>query len=505
MEIYCTRPKCPDPVNSLPLPVAVDQRVAQQHRFCSACAMPLILGGRFLPLQRIGSGSFGTTFLSIDLHSAGRRQCVVKQLRPSSELSLEQLEGIKDKFRQEAEVLETLGTLHPQIPSLYAFFELSAPTFWGSQPHEGLTQSEQYFYISQEYIDGQDLDRELKQKGKFSETEAVSIMYHLLPVLQFIHQHDYGVIHRDIKPGNIMRDSAGRLYLIDFGAVKQVTSGTPMESSIVLGTPIFSPPEQKSQKQVSPSSDLYSLAVTVLCLLNGYSELGSLFDPNTDLWNWREQIHVTEKLGHILDKMLQPLPSQRFQSASEILTILNHSTETDHFDSGTIISTQSDAEIQPIEVFEVTSKVEKKNQVHQSLGNDSNANPEPHLEIKHIRNSLLRTLGKSALLGSSGWILATSLVSFLGTILAPGFWMAIFGAFVFYIVCKDNSNYEKVQLFLVSLAATGIVFLLYPVFWNTSGLTLISFTYILLLSIVSALISFIINLLIQLFEGLKNN
>jgi serine/threonine protein kinase len=86
-------------------------------------------------------------------------------------------------------------------------------------------KEDQFFYLVQEFIDGQDLEEELNSKGQFSEAEALEVLREILKVLKFVHEN--GSIHRDIKPSNIMRDRNGRLYLLDFGAVKQVTKGAP--------------------------------------------------------------------------------------------------------------------------------------------------------------------------------------------------------------------------------------------------------------------------------------
>lgn len=329
MDIYCTRPSCPDPVNSFS---ALDNSVtfkAVQQRYCAACTMPLILDNRYLPLKRLGRGAFGLTFLALDLRSAKRRQCIVKQLQPTGELTPSQLEAVKRAFRREAETLETLGDEHHQIPSLYAYFELTTPEFMGMKFHQTASSySEEYFYLVQERIDGQDLTKEINQKGPLSEAEVLEVLRQILPVLQFIHEHD--VIHRDIKPSNIMRDQNNRIFLIDFGAVKQVTTGMPMQNSIVFGTLGFAPPEQVAGRQVFPASDLYSLAVTLLCLLTA-RDPQELFQPYGNPLSWRSalsatskelHVQVSDRLGEVLDRMLQPMPKQRYQTAIEVMGVL---------------------------------------------------------------------------------------------------------------------------------------------------------------------------------------
>lgn len=327
MNIYCTRPNCPDPVNVIPdLDDGTFFRVFQQ-RYCAACTMPLVLDGRYLPLKRLGGGAFGTTYLGVDLRSAKQRHCVIKQLQLKSNLAHNQIEGVKRAFRREAEILEVLGDNHYQIPTLFAYFGLTAPAFLGSRTTDTQrNETEEFIYLVQEYVQGLDLDKELRRKGKMAEAEVVEIMQQVLPVLQFVHNH--GAIHRDIKPSNMMRDRNGRIYLIDFGAVKQVTTGVPLKSnSLVFGTLGFAPPEQIAGKQVYPSTDLYSFAVTILCLLTGQPP-EALLDASGDSWNWRPLVQVSDHLAYILDKMLEFIPGRRFQSADEVLAALASPAQT---------------------------------------------------------------------------------------------------------------------------------------------------------------------------------
>lgn len=321
MDIYCTRPNCPDPINAFPVLDDSTLFRAMQQRYCAACTMPLILDGRYLPLKRLGGGAFGTTFLGTDLRSAKQRHCAIKQLQLRNHLTPSQIEGVKRAFRREAEILEVLGDNHRQIPSLYAYFGLTAPAFMGAGRSDSRpSDTEEFIYLVQEYVRGQDLDKELRRQGQFSEPEVMEIAQQILPVLQFVHEQ--GAIHRDVKPSNLMRDQSGRLFLIDFGAVKQVTTGVPLHSnSLVFGTLGFAPPEQIAGKQVYPSTDLYSFAVTMLCLLTGQSP-EALLDLAGDTWSWQSYVQVSDRLEQTLDKMLKFVPGQRFQSANAVISAL---------------------------------------------------------------------------------------------------------------------------------------------------------------------------------------
>lgn len=315
MEVYCTRPRCPRPLNHFTdLDNNATLRTVQQ-KYCTSCGMPLILAGRYLPTKLLGRGGFGAAFLSRDRYTPGMRQCVVKQFQPIGNLTSEQLQVAQDLFEREATVLEEIGNQHDQIPDLFAYF----PVIVESSPPG---RQEQFFYLVQEYINGQNLEEELLQKGKFSETEITFVMQEILKILHFV--HNQGIIHRDIKPSNIMRDHNGKIHLLDFGAVKQVTNSPIAQkgSSTGIYSIGFAPPEQMSGGQVFPSTDLYALAVTIITLITG-QDASQLFDAFSNQWKWRSHAtNISPKTADILDKMLLSAASKRFQSAMEVLAAL---------------------------------------------------------------------------------------------------------------------------------------------------------------------------------------
>ncbi len=282
--------------------------------------MPLILTGRYLPSKLLGQGGFGAAFLASDRYTPTMRPCVVKQFQPAGNLNPQALEIAQGLFEREATVLEKLGRRHPQIPDLFAFFPLIVPSPSGGQ-------DTQFFYLVQEFIDGEDLEQELATKGTFSEAEVKEVLTHILGVLQYVHEH--GSIHRDLKPSNIMRDKEGTLYLLDFGAVKEVTigaAGNAPKGSTGIYTQGYAPPEQMQGSQVYPATDLYALAVTCLNLLTGKPP-EQLFDSYNNTWNWKPHApQVSDRLAAIFDRLLLPTPSDRFASAQEVLQALQPSS-----------------------------------------------------------------------------------------------------------------------------------------------------------------------------------
>ena len=186
-------------------------------------------------------------------------------------------------------------------------------------------KNDQFFYLVQEFIDGHNLEEELAVKGKFSEAETMEVLREILKVLDFVHSR--GSIHRDIKPANIMRAKNGRLYLLDFGAVKQVTqTAGASKASTGIYSLGYAPPEQMNGQEVYPATDFYALAVTCITLLSGLQPT-ELFDSYQNEWNWRSRVQVSPRLAEVLDRMLLPAPSQRFQSAAEVEAALKYNSQ----------------------------------------------------------------------------------------------------------------------------------------------------------------------------------
>jgi ABC-type branched-subunit amino acid transport system substrate-binding protein/serine/threonine protein kinase len=320
MDIYCTRLYCEQPLNSF---VDLDdskllETATQQH--CTNCGMPLILEGRYVPLRLLQHDELSTTFLGRDLHAPQLRYCTIDRLHLDPSFSPSQIEIATKIFDREVKVLGKLGE-HPKIPRLLDSLEIIAPVAPDRPP-------EKFLYLVQEYIDGQTLAAELLTQGKFTEAEVIVVLREIARILEFVHFQ--GSIHQNIKPAKILRDSLGKIYLTDFGAVKQINT----ETGDITGD--LSPRKSKSgfrleytlsnqylRPEIYPSSDLYSLAVTCINLLTG-KQPNELFNIDTNTWQWRTpDLKVSDSLAAILDRMLQQLPTDRFGSARDVLDALD--------------------------------------------------------------------------------------------------------------------------------------------------------------------------------------
>ncbi|MGF1601723.1 MAG: protein kinase [Thermosynechococcaceae cyanobacterium] len=284
----------------------------------------MLLNNRFDILEQLGQGGFGTTFLAADTHMPSQRRCVVKQLQPETP-NRQSYEMALTKFKEEAETLEQLN--HDQIPTLYGYFEQQGQ-----------------FYLVQEWIQGQTLGARVRQAGPLSEAEVLHLMTRLLPVLDYLHHHcPREVIHRDVKPENIMlREQDQQPVLIDFGAVKQllktvVSSSGSVTCSVVIGSGGFMPPEQAAQRVVY-SSDLYSLGMTAIFALTGRLPDDIEKDRHTSEPCWQQYApQVSAPLVAVLNKVTQLNPCDRYSTAEEMLQALQALTQS----SPTLISPPS--------------------------------------------------------------------------------------------------------------------------------------------------------------------
>ncbi|MBD2446058.1 serine/threonine protein kinase [Nostoc sp. FACHB-152] len=266
-----------------------------------------VLQNRYRIIQILGQGGFGRTYLAEDQRRFNEL-CAIKELIPVA-VGPAAWEKAQELFQREAAILYQIE--HPQVPKFRERFE---------QDHR--------LFLVQDYVAGKtyrDLLVERQTiKQAFTETEVLQLLQSLLPVLEHIHSR--GIIHRDISPENIiLRDSDRLPVLIDFGVVKELATRLQTPDNNVNVTSVgklgYSPREQMQTGQVYPSSDLYALAVTAIVLLTG-KKPSELFDDTQLTWNWHRWVRVSPQLTQVLNRMLHPLPSDRYQSAADVIQAL---------------------------------------------------------------------------------------------------------------------------------------------------------------------------------------
>lgn len=270
-----------------------------------------LLNNRYRVLQTLGGGGFSNTFLAEDTHMPSARRCVIKQLKPLTN-DPKTYKLVQERFQREAAVLEDLGDGNNQIPKLYAYF----------------TEAGQ-FYLIQEFIEGDTLTKRVEKQGILSENEVKQLLISLLPILDYVHSRQ--MVHRDIKPDNIIIRSRDNLpVLIDFGAVKEAMNtvvNDPRNSaqSMVIGTPGYMPSEQAGGRPTF-SSDLYSLGLTAVFLLTGKIPQDLETDARTAEFMWRRYApNINSNLAMVLDQAIRFNARDRFGNAKAMLNALQSS------------------------------------------------------------------------------------------------------------------------------------------------------------------------------------
>jgi formylglycine-generating enzyme required for sulfatase activity/tRNA A-37 threonylcarbamoyl transferase component Bud32 len=261
----------------------------------------MLLNNRYLVLEELGRGGFGVTYLTKDTHLPSQRTCVVKKFQPHPHNDTAE---VRERFRQEARVLERLGRGHDQIPELYAFFEEDGG-----------------FYLVQEYVFGSTLKQALGAGVKFDDAAVRKFLRELLPVVDYVHRER--IIHRDIKPENIiLREPDGKPTLIDFGLVKEMMDSHTVSKTMGVGTIGFMAYEQM-QGHPLPASDVYAVGMTAIAMLTGGVRLKP--DSQTGQLSWKPIAgkRVGGELATVLEKATAPLAPARYKTAGEMLAALD--------------------------------------------------------------------------------------------------------------------------------------------------------------------------------------
>ncbi|OUL35133.1 hypothetical protein BV372_12325 [Nostoc sp. T09] len=256
------------------------------------------IAGRYEILKILGHGGMGITYAAKDLQT---NQSVALKV-----LSLNRIKDWKvlELFEREAKILAHLN--YPGIPQYLNYFEVES-------------DDNRAFYLVQELALGKSLFDLVSQGWLPSVEEVQTIAAQVLEILVYLQQLTPPVIHRDIKPQNLIRQDNGRIFLVDFGAVQDTYNNSIAGGITVVGTFGYMAPEQ-FRGQAVLSTDLYGLGTTLLFLLTGKSPADL---PHRQLTiNFHSAIQLPKRFADWLERMIEPISTARFPSAVEALVVL---------------------------------------------------------------------------------------------------------------------------------------------------------------------------------------
>jgi len=257
-----------------------------------------ILEDRYRVVEEIGSGGFGVVVEAEDSTDGSR--VAIKQLQLDRAGSWKSVE----LFQREARILSQLD--HPRIPKYVDYFERE--------------NEECAFFLVQRLVPGRRLTDALESGFRPTEEDVEDAARQLLELLIYMHSLSPPVIHRDIKPDNVIRNDDGELFLVDFGCVQEAYRGARSIGSTVVGTLEFMAPEQL-QGRATAATDLYSLGATLAFLLTRRT-LGELPQLRGRV-DMRQVDHVSPRFARWLNRLLGPNPADRFPDARSALDALD--------------------------------------------------------------------------------------------------------------------------------------------------------------------------------------
>ncbi|MGC9371675.1 MAG: protein kinase domain-containing protein, partial [Paracoccaceae bacterium] len=265
-----------------------------------------VVQDRYRVVRLLGEGGMGSVYRAWDLRL--KVPVALKELRPQPGLDEEMLQGLREQFEQEAAVLARLN--HPSLVRVTDYFEEQSNA-----------------YLVMDFVDGRSLVDIVIQEGAQPEGEVLEWARQLLEALAYCHAQ--GVVHRDIKPQNIIVKPDGNAVLVDFGLVKLWDPTDPRTRTVMrgMGTPEYAPPEQYGAvtDHTGPPSDIYSLGATLYHLLTGRAPatatermaMPESFRPLREL-----APQVSERVERLVMKALSLSVSERWQTAREMLAVL---------------------------------------------------------------------------------------------------------------------------------------------------------------------------------------
>lgn len=259
-----------------------------------------VIDGKYEVLKKIGQGGMSVVYLAMDKRL--NKQWAVKEIRRTT--SGRNDEVVINSLLAEANLMKRLD--HPSLPRIVDIIENS-----------------ETIYVIMDYIEGESLDKILKEYGAQSQELVVEWGKQLCDALSYLHRQNPPIIYRDMKPGNVMLKPEGNLKVIDFGIAREYKEKN-LADTTVLGTKGYAPPEQHGSRQTDPRSDIYALGMTMHHLLTGADPRATdyMYVP---IRQWNPSL--SSGLERVIDKCTALDPEDRYQNCDELMYALDHYEE----------------------------------------------------------------------------------------------------------------------------------------------------------------------------------
>ncbi len=326
----------------------------------------MLINGRYEIIEIIGSGGMADVYKASDTRL--NRMVAVKILK--QEYSNDK--SFITRFKNEAQ--SAAGLSHPNIVSVY-----------------DVGDDEGYHYIVMELVEGITLKKFIEKKGRLEVRESVGIAIQIAQGMEAA--HDNHIIHRDIKPQNIIISRDGKVKVADFGIAKMVSSDT--FTSNAIGSVHYLSPEQARGGYSDERSDIYSLGVTLYEMLTGQLPFGGETDITVALAHIQNQAKPAREivpsipyaLDRVVQKCMQKHPENRYSSASDLIIDLKHSITNPDGDF-VKIDDGSDVVSEPTKTFSDREVSQIKNQVKTQPAKAKSARPQNAADSKVLREEL---------------------------------------------------------------------------------------------------------------------
>lgn len=254
-----------------------------------------VIDGKYKILNEIGHGGMSNVYLA--MNEKANKTWAVKEVRKEG---IRNFEVIKQSLMVETDLLKKIS--HPNLPSIVDVIE-----------------DNDNFLIVMDYVDGNTLEKLLKEKQTIKQEDVINWAMQLCNVLDYLHHRTPPIIYRDMKPSNIMLKSDGTVILIDFGTAREYKT-EKQEDTTCLGTKGYAAPEQfGGMGQTDARTDIYSLGATMYHLVTGHNPAKPPYEMYP-IRHWNPQL--SSGLEYIIEKCVKRNPSERYQSAAELLYAL---------------------------------------------------------------------------------------------------------------------------------------------------------------------------------------